>query len=828
MAGKKKDAKNVKIAKAIDFASLEKKWQAAWQKAKIFEAKPSKKKKFYCLEMFPYPSASFLHMGHIRNYSIGDVIARFKRMSGFNVLYPVGYDSFGLPAENAAKKEGINPKIYTENAIKKIIEYQKKLGNSYDRSRVIATHEPEYYKWNQYFFLKFYEKGLAYRKKAKVNWCASCNTVLADEEVQQGKCWRCETEVSIKELEQWFLKTTAYADELLKDLKDLKWPERLKAMQKNWIGKSEGAEIFFPIKNSDEKIEVFTTRADTLFGCTFLAISPEHELAQKLVKPERKNEVHIFLEKIKNKPVSEREEKGKEGVFTGSYAINPANNESIPIYLAEYVLSEYGTGAIMCVPSHDKRDHEFARQHGLTIREVIKPLESGTAQVYEGEGVLVNSGQFDGMISGKAKTGIVRWLAKKKAASLKTHYKLRDWLISRQRYWGTPIPVLYCNNCGIVPVPEKDLPVLLPEDVSFDSPGNPILTSNKFQSAKCPRCKGNARRETDTMGGFMDSSWYFLRYCSPKEAKKPFDAKEVKYWMPVDQYIGGIEHAVGHLIYSRFFTKVLRDLGMLNFSEPFSALFNQGVVCKDGRKMSKSYGNTVTQDEISKKYGIDTARLFLLFLALPDKSVEWNEEGIEGMFKFVKKVMALKKKKFSNGSKKLDHFTHKTIKEFTENTENFRFNLAIINLLSFADYLEKEITKESFEVLLKLLSLFAPHIAEELWHKLGHKSFVSVEKWPKYNEKKINPEFERQELVNKKLAEDVNNIVKLLKEKQNKTASKAYIYSIPNELKSYDAKSLKENLKLDIIIYAVNDKKKYDPQGKAGKAKPGKPAIYVE
>ncbi len=755
----------------MDFKSVEKRWQKEWEKAKIFEVKESKaKKKFYCLEMFPYPSAAFLHMGHVRNYSMGDVIARFKRMRGFNVLYPMGYDSFGLPAENAAKKEKIHPKIYTENAIKNIIAAQKALGNSYDWSRVIATHRPEYYRWNQYFFLKFLEKGLAYRKKAPVNFCPNCNTVLADEEVESGKCWRCETEVELKELDQWFLKTTSYADELLEDLDKLDWSDQLKGMQTNWIGKSKGVEINFKIDG--KSWPVFTTRPDTIFGVTFMVISAQHPKLAALVKGTKyEKKVLDFSEKCKKaKAREEIELLGKEGVFTGKYAENPLTGDKVPVWAGNFVVAEYGSGMVMAVPSHDQRDFEFAIKYEIPIKIVIQPKGAKLNakqmdKAFVDEGVLVDSGKFTGVGSLDAIEKISDFIQKSKFGHRTINYKLRDWLISRQRYWGTPIPIIYCNKCGAVPVSEKELPVLLPEDVKFSDKGNPLLTSKTFVNAKCPKCKGPARRETDTMGGFMDSSWYFLRFCSPTEKNKPFAAESVGYWMPVNQYIGGIEHAVGHLIYARFFTKALRDLGLVKIDEPFSSLFNQGIVYKDGKKMSKSFGNTVTQEEISGKYGIDTARLFLLFLASPEKQVEWNDEGIEGMSRFVRKVISLADKAKSAGkskaSEKLEHYANKAIKDVSDDIENFRFNLAIIKLMSFANYLEKEISKESYESLLKLLSPFAPHISEELWHQLGNKTFISVEKWPTPDAKKINDIFELEEKLLGGIVADVKEVMTL-------------------------------------------------------------------
>jgi len=806
----------------LNFKQIESKWQKEWEKTQIFKTKiDSKKEKYFCLEFFPYPSSFALHMGHVRNYTIGDIIARFKRMQGFNVLYPMGYDSFGLPAENAAKKEGIHPKEYTERAIKQIIQYQKDLGNSYDWSRKISTHEPEYYKWNQYFFLKFLEKGLVYRKKSPVNWCPDCKSTLANEEVVNGKCWRHEnTEVIQKELEQWFLKTTAYADELLKDIEKLEWSDKIKTLQRNWIGKSEGLLVDFSIKGSKEKLQIFTTRPDTIFGVTFMVVSPKHKLINELAKTNKKE-----LEQL-NKKVSE--EKEKEGVFLGSYAVNPLTKEEIPVYAANFVVAEYGTGAVMAVPAHDQRDYEFAKKYNLQIKQVILGGDI-KKEAYVGEGSLENSDQFDGMDSKCAIVEISKYIVNEKLGKKITQYKLRDWLISRQRYWGTPIPIIYCDKCGIVPLKEKDLPLKLPEKIDYKLEGNPLNHVKEWVNVKCPNCKSNAKRETDTMGGFVDSSWYFLRFCSPNNNKEAFDKKEVDYWMPVDQYIGGIEHAVGHLIYSRFFTKVLRDMKLLKFDEPFQKLFNQGIVYKDNHKMSKSFGNVVYQTDISNKYGIDTARVFLMSVSNPESDMEWSDKGAEGSFRFLEKIQRISELSLKQIDDKGEHKKNLAIKNFTNYIEEFKFNLAIIELMKYTDYLIDNPAKEGYRDLLKMISLFAPHIAEELWSRLNEKSFISIESWPKLNEKKINPEIEEQEEQVEKLISDILNIVNIVKEK-GKKVSKAFVYILPKELENY-AGSLNEIQKrtnLQIKIFAVNDKNKHDHENKAQKAKPGKPAIYLE
>ncbi len=809
----------------LDFTKIEKKWQIEWERSQIFKTKiDPKKKKYYCLEMFVYPSASYLHMGHVRNFTMGDITARSKRMQGFNILYPTGFDSFGLPAENAAKKEGIHPKEYTEEAIKKITEYFKALGNSYDWSRKISTHEPEYYKWNQYFFLKFLEKGLVYRKKAPVNWCPDCKSTLANEEVVNGKCWRHEnTDVVQKELEQWFLKTTAYADEILKDIDKLEWSERIKTLQRNWIGKSEGLLVEFPIKNSKNKLEIFTTRPDTIYGVTFMVVSPKHKLINELTKENKKQ-----LEEL-NKKVSE-EQKEKEGVFLGSYAIHPLTKEEIPIYAANFVVAEYGTGAVMAVPAHDKRDYEFAKKYNLPIKEVI---QGGNIkkEAYVGQGQLTNSDpdRFDGLDNDCAMVEISNYIKNEKFGKKAVHYKLRDWLISRQRYWGTPIPVIYCDKCGIAPLKEEDLPLKLPEKVDYKSEGNPLNHVKDWVNVKCPKCKSNAKRETDTMGGFVDSSWYFLRFCSPNNNKDAFDKKEVDYWMPVDQYIGGIEHAVGHLIYSRFFTKVLRDMKLLKFDEPFQRLFNQGIVYKDGHKMSKSFGNVVYQTDISNKYGIDTARIFLMSVSNPESDMEWSDKGVDGSFRFLQKIHKISELKFKKIDGKGQHKRNLTIKNFTENIEQFKFNMAVIELMKYADYLLENPSKEGYEDLLKMISPFAPHTAEEIWHNIGNKSFISLEKWPKHDQKKINSKFEEEEKLIEKLVNDINNIVRLFKEK-GKEVAKAFVYVLPKELDNYSdsLSELQKRTSLEIKIFSVADKNKYDPESKSSKTKPGKPAIYLE
>ncbi len=765
----------------MDLRKIAEKWQKIWEEANIFEVnETSKKKKMYVLEMFPYPSGK-LHMGHARNYSIGDVYARYKRMNGFNVLYPMGYDAFGLPAENAAIKNKSNPKIFTEKSIETIKEQQRQLGLSYDWSRLIATCYPEYYRWNQHFFLKFFEKGLAYRKKAPVNWCPSCKTVLANEQVEQGKCWRCNSNIEIKPLDQWFFKITDYAEELLDFIPKLEWPEKIKAMQENWIGKSEGTLVDFKLKDTNEVIRVFTTRPDTLFGVTFMVFAPEHPKVLELVRGTKYEQtVKDFINKVvlEERFTRAAEDKEKEGMFIGKYALNPVNNEEVPIYIANFVLLDYGTGIVMAVPGHDQRDYEFAKKYKIPVKVVITPKDKvlkadELKEAYVDNGVLINSKEFGNEDNEKAKKSITKWLENKKLGKRTFQYKLRDWLISRQRYWGTPIPIIYCGKCGIVAVPEKELPVLLPEDVEFTGEGNPLAKSESFVNVKCHKCGGKAKRETDTMDTFVDSSWYFLRYCSPKENKQAFDKNAVKYWMPVDQYIGGAEHAVLHLLYARFFTKVLRDLGFLDFDEPFIRLFNQGTLVKDGHKMSKSYGNVVSQEEIINKYGIDTARVFLLFVASPDKAMEWSDQGVEGVYRFINRYLSLFEDVKSVDDKKdlsIISRTHKTIKLVTEDIEKFSYNTALITLMDFVNYLHRfkehiseKAFKEALENLVVLFSPFAPHVCEETWEMLGNKDFVSIHPWPKYKEDKINLRFEYLDNMLDNTISDIRSVLNLTK-----------------------------------------------------------------
>ncbi len=731
---------------AYPFKEIEEKWQKIWEKEKIFSVKPDpKRKKYYLLEMFPYPSGK-IHMGHVRNYTIGDVAARFKMMLGFNVLHPMGFDAFGQPAENAAIKNKTKPDIWTHKCIDWMRGELKKMGFSYDWNREISTCESDYYKWNQWIFLKMFEQGLAYKKAADVNWCSSCETTLANEEVINGGCWRCDTKVEQKDLEQWFLKITEYKERLLEDLKQLKhWPERVLAMQSNWIGKSHGVVIYFRLKESDKIIPVFTTRVDTIFGATYIVLAPEHPKVLEIIKgkPQEK-EVLKFINKVakESKVMRSSSDIKKEGVFTGDYAINPVNNEEVPIWVADYVLMEYGTGAIMAVPTHDQRDFLFAKEHNLPMRIVIRESENLRTQelgqmteAYEGDGIQVNSGQFNGLFNQEAKIKIAEWMEKTGIGKIETHWRLRDWLISRQRYWGTPIPIIYCAKCGTVPVPYEDLPVELPKEAPFTGKGgSPLNKVKEFVETSCPKCKAKARRETDTMATFFDSSWYFLRFCSPKFAKAPFDTQEVKYWMTVDQYIGGIEHAILHLLYSRFFTKFFKDIGMLDGDEPFSRLLTQGMVLKDGVVMSKSRGNIVDPDSIIKKYGADTLRLFILFASPPETELEWDDRGIEGAFKFLNRVWRIQENLKEEADANIIRILHKTIKKVTDDFTDFKFNTAIASLMELTNAIyQLGADKKVYSNLTILLSPIVPHFTEELWQRLGNKESIIKTAWPKYD-----------------------------------------------------------------------------------------------
>ena len=746
---------------------IEPKWQKYWEEHDFYQTIEDGEKKYYLLEMFPYPSGK-LHMGHMRVYSIGDVLARFLTMRGYNVLHPMGWDAFGLPAENAAIERHVHPAKWTYDNIAAMKKQQKALGISYDWEREVTTCAPDYYKWTQWLFLLFYQRNLAYKKKAAVNWCPQCATVLANEQVEEGGCWRCGEIVVVKDLEQWFLKITDYAERLLADLQLLSgWPERVRVMQQNWIGKSEGAEIRFPVKGKNLELTVFTTRPDTLYGVTYLVLAAEHPLLEQLVVgTEQEAAVRELVAQTRKLTEVARSstEMVKEGIFTGAYCLNLVNGEEVPILVGNYVLMGYGTGAVMGVPAHDQRDFEFAKKYNLPIRVVISPRDvslhvAEMTEAYLEQGVLVNSAQFNGMANEAAGQAIIAYLKENGWGLGKTSYRLRDWLISRQRYWGAPIPIIYCDCCGTLPVPEKDLPVLLPDDVAFKAGGqSPLAQHAAFLHVKCPDCGGDARRETDTMDTFICSSWYFFRYTDPKNAAQAFAREKSDAWMPVDQYIGGIEHAILHLLYARFFTKVLHDAGMTQAVEPFSRLLAQGMVNKDGAKMSKSKGNVVSPDEIIEKYGADTGRLFILFAAPPEKDLDWNDRGVEGCYRFLKRVWRLVDRfgdivQAENGETAapdeaalaLRRASHLALKKVTEDIEQrFNFNTAISAVMeavnaAYSYMNEKEanihraVLAEVLEILALILAPFAPHLGEEMWARLGKKESVHLQAWPEYD-----------------------------------------------------------------------------------------------
>ncbi len=754
---------------------IEAKWQKYWEENKTFKVEMDKDKpKSYVLEMFPYPSGN-LHMGHVRNYSIGDVIARFRTMKGFNVLHPMGWDSFGMPAENAAIKHNIPPKKWTLENIANMTRQLKALGLSYDWDREVTTCKEDYYKWTQWFFELFYKRGLAVKKESAVNWCDNCNTVLANEQVIDGKCWRCDHEVVKKDLSQWFFKITDYADELLKDLDLLPgWPERVKTMQHNWIGRSEGLEFSFEIPALNDTVAVYTTRPDTAYGVTFMALAAEHPLIKKICENNPKaDEINTFCERVRNQSEIERtsSESEKEGVFTGVYCINPFTGRKVEIWVTNYVLYDYGTGAVMGVPTGDQRDWMFADKYGIEKIVTICPigkelkLEEMTCAYEEKEGMLVNSGEFTGMEMHKAMSAIMDKAEAEGFGKRRVNYRLRDWLISRQRYWGAPIPIIYCPHCGEVLVPEDQLPVRLPEDVSFTAGAkSPLATSEEFVHCKCPKCGADATRETDTMDTFLCSSWYYLRYTDAHNDKMPFDKELNNYWGPVDQYIGGIEHAILHLLYSRFFVKVLRDAGLVDYDEPFSNLLTQGMVIKDGAKMSKSLGNVVSPEEILSKYGADTARLFILFAAPPERELEWSDQGVEGSFRFLNRiwrivqafeaVLAQKVTEYDHSNlneadKDLRRVLHSSIKKVTNDIETrFNFNTAISTMMELVNalYAYKEAAKEpnagliyeAISDLIKMMSPFVPHITEELWRgAIDANSSVHEQSWPECDEEAL-------------------------------------------------------------------------------------------
>lgn len=751
-----------------NFTEIEKKWQDVWEKEDAFKTvEDYGKEKYYVLEMFPYPSGK-LHMGHVRNYSIGDVIARFKRLKGYNVLHPMGWDSFGLPAENAAIKNDIHPAIWTDSNIAEMHRQLQGLGFSYDWDREVATCKEEYYKWMQWIFIQFYNKGLAYKKDNPVNWCPSCQTVLANEQVVDGCCERCHTPVTKKRLSQWYLKITDYADRLLKDLDKMPgWPEKVKLMQKNWIGRSTGAEVTFEIENFSKKLQIYTTRPDTLFGVTYMVLAPEHPFVPELTNgTEYEAAVKAYQEECQHKSEIERTSltKEKTGVFTGCYGINPVNGKRVPIFISDYVMMDYGTGAIMAVPAHDQRDFEFAKKFDLDIVPVVDSQNpeidiNNLTEAFVAEGTMINSGKYTGMNNKEAIEEITKDLEADGLGKAQVNYKLRDWLISRQRYWGCPIPMVYCEECGWVPEKEENLPVKLPTDVEFTGKGDsPLKTSKTFGETTCPCCGKKAVREFDTMDTFVDSSWYFLRYCDAHNSEKPFDKKKADYWMNVDQYIGGVEHAILHLLYARFFQMVMHDLGLVDAEEPFDNLLTQGMVIKDGAKMSKSLGNIVSPEEIQAKYGADTARLFILFAAPPEKELDWSDAGVEGSYRFLNRVYRLVQEYVNEirgdfrGSetitiqsaedKALNFQLNATVKKVTEDAGGrFSFNTAISSIMELVNALYKykqgevnvPLMNDAIEKLILILNPFVPHITEELWNDLGHEDRVYQQNWPEFD-----------------------------------------------------------------------------------------------
>ena len=744
--------------KNYDPQQLEMKWMERWRDAALYRADtdPSKPK-YYVLEMLPYPSGT-LHMGHLRNYTIGDALARYKWMRGFNVLHPMGWDAFGLPAENAAIERGLHPRDWTLGNIAEMKRTLERYAFSYDWSREISTCEPEYYRWNQWFFLKMYERGLAYRKKAWVNWCPQCATVLANEQVQDGVCWRHKsTPVEQRELEQWFLRITAYAEQLLEDIRQLEghWPERVLTMQRNWIGRSEGAEIVFRLDDG-RPIPIFTTRVDTIFGATCVLLAPEHPLSAELTPAEARAQLKAMIDARARRDLAETE---KEGIFTARYAINPYNHERLPIWIANFVLMEYGTGAIMAVPAHDQRDFEFCRKYGIEIRPVIRPVgeplaEAGAMEeAFVEDGIVERSGEFSGLASAEARRRMTEKAEREGFGKAAVTYRLKDWGISRQRYWGTPIPMIHCPDCGIVPVPESDLPVVLPLNVQITGRGrSPLENVPEFINVACPRCKGPARRESDTMDTFVDSSWYFYRYCDPRNDRLPYDPEIIAYWFPIDQYIGGIEHAILHLIYSRFFCKVMRDLGLIRHDEPVRRLFTQGMVLKDGAAMSKSRGNVVGADDLASRYGADTGRLFVLFAAPPEKELEWQDTGVEGMHRFLARTYRFVTRNVDRvrsneaGDPEADRRAlrklHQTVRKITQDFEvRWHFNTSIAALMELLNELHAlearlsaAVLRQALEKITLMLAPFVPYLAEQLWEELGRQGPVFKQPWPEYDE----------------------------------------------------------------------------------------------
>ncbi|HOJ09066.1 MAG TPA: leucine--tRNA ligase [Clostridiales bacterium] len=791
--------------KSYNAKDIEKKWQKKWEEENTFKVEENGKPKYYVLEMFPYPSGN-LHMGHVRNYSIGDVVARFIRMNGYNVLHPMGWDAFGRPAENAAIMHGTHPFDWTRSNIEIMRGQLKELGLSYDWDREVTTCHPNYYKWTQWMFLQMYKNGLAYKKKSNVNWCPSCATVLANEQVVNGKCERCKADVGKKDLEQWFFRITKYAQRLLDDINKLKgWPDKVKLMQQNWIGRSEGVEVDFKVDGMDKGVRIYTTRPDTIFGVTYMVIAPEHRMTTEIIKGTPQEQTCLeFITRMQhmNEITRTSEETEKEGVFTGRHVINPLNGDKVPLYIGNYVLAEYGTGVVMAVPAHDDRDFQFAKKYNLPVKVVIQPegeeLSADTMKnAFTEVGYLVNSGIFNSTRSDEAIGKIIDYIEEKGYGERKVNFKLRDWLISRQRYWGAPIPVIYCDDCGIVPVPEEDLPVILPTDVKFRGTGeSPLISSQSFLKAKCPKCGKMGRREMDTMDTFVCSSWYYMRYCDPCNERLPFSKESTDYWMPVDQYIGGVEHAILHLLYSRFFMKALHDMGFVSYDEPFTNLLTQGMVLKDGAKMSKSIGNIVSPEEIIEKYGADTARLFILFAAPPEKDLEWSEQGVEGCYRFINRVWRIvdeysgslkddqacacssscgcgcgssSGEKITGADRELRYIVNYAIKKVTEDIrERFNFNTAISAVMELVNalYAYKEkvaenkrnpfVIKEAIDSLIVMLAPFIPYVTEELWQSIGGEGSVHEQIWPSYDpEALVKDEVEIVVQINGRIKEKI-------------------------------------------------------------------------
>ncbi len=730
------------------FNDIENKWRKKWVDLNI-NPKDTDKEKYYCLDMFPFPSGSGLHVGHWRGYTLSDVVSRYKLLQGYEVLHPMGWDAFGLPAENHAIKMGVHPSIGIKESIKNFKEQLKDISAIYDWDKEINTTSPEYYKWTQWIFLQMYKEGLAYEQKMPLNWCPNCKTVLANEESSGGECERCGTTVTKKMLRQWMLRITKYADRLLDDLEDLNWPSKVKKMQKEWIGKSVGASVNFKVENKENKIEVFTTRPDTLFGATFLVLSPEHSLVKEICTENRRSEIEAYIEEASAKSSVDRmAQKEKTGVFTGAYGINPINNEKVEIWIADYVLADYGTGAIMCVPAHDDRDFEFATKFNLPIIQVIGNGENKKlTEAYTSTGVIMNSDKYNGMSSVECSNEIIKVLEEKGVGEKTTNYKLRDWVFSRQRYWGEPIPLVHCQSCGIVPVDEKDLPVRLPNVEKYEPTNtgeSPLADIEEWVNTKCPKCNGDAKRETNTMPQWAGSSWYFLRYTDVNNDKELASKELLKKWMPVDMYVGGVEHAVLHLLYARFYTKFLYDIGVVDFEEPFKRLFNQGMINKNGIKMSKSKGNVVSPDELVKKYGCDSLRLYELFVGPPELDAEWDDRGIEGVSRFINKLWKLiTTSETIEETKEVEQIRHKLIYDITMKLENLSLNTAVSTFMEMTNNLQVisknngGLSQEMKETILITLSPFAPHLAEELWELIGREDSIFKCTWPVYDENKM-------------------------------------------------------------------------------------------